>query len=274
LCLKPKQSSGPALPFIYLYEKGELEKAWFLIEKAAKYASQDQFRLDDRTLYRPEPSRWTIWADDLFMYVPFILKYSEITDNKALQSDAVHQARMFYKYLFDKEKGLYYHGWNSSTSKHSADNWSRANGWVAWSMSELFLNFPGDKKQYRELLKIHKEHIDGLLKFQHESGLWHQVLDRPDTYLETSGTAMFIIALSRGVNDGWLGEKYRIAAINAWEGIQSRIDADGTIQGICQGTSIGEDVDFYQQRKTLPHDPCGVGAVITAGIEVQKLIKN
>jgi len=267
-------ASGPALPFIDLYKKGELDKAWFLIEKVVKYVSQEQFRLKDGTLCRPEPSRWTIWADDLFMYVPFILKYTEITDDKALQADAIHQAKMFYKYLFDKEKGLYYHGWNSLSGDHSAANWSRANGWVAWAMSELLQNFPADNNQFRELRKIHKEHLDGLLRYQHESGLWHQVLDRPDTYLETSGTAMFIIALARGVNDGWLGEKYKIAAINAWKGVQSRIDADGTIQGITQGTGIGEDVYFYQQRTTPPHDPRGVGAVITSGIEMQKLINQ
>lgn len=267
-------ASGPALPFIQLYKNGELDKAWFLIEKVAKYASKDQFRLEDGTLCRPEPSRWTIWADDLFMYLPFILKYAEITENKSLKADAINQARLFYRHLFDKDKGLYYHGWNSETGKHSAVNWSRANGWVAWAMSELLQNFPGDKKQYKELLKIHKEHLDGLLKYQDESGLWHQVLDHPETYLETSGTAMFTISLARGVCDGWLGKKYKSAAINGWKGIQSRIDPDGTVQGICQGTSIGENVDFYQQRKTLPHDPRGVGTVITAGIEVQKLINK
>lgn len=267
-------ASGPALPFIFLYEKGYLDKAWFLIEKAAEYSSHGQFRLDDNTLCRPEPTQWTIWADDLFMYLPFILKYSDLTGNKSLKEDAVLQAKMFYKYLFDKEKDLYYHGWNSVTGKHIGANWSRANGWVAWAMSGLLQNIPENSQQYRELKKIHKEHLDGLLKYQDKSGLWHQVLDHPETYLETSGTALFIIALARGVKEGWLGEKYKLAAIKAWRGLQSQIDADGTVHGICQGTSIGENIKFYQERKTISHDPRGIGAVITAGIEMEALFNK
>jgi unsaturated rhamnogalacturonyl hydrolase len=267
-------SSAPALPFIHLYSQGKLEQAWPLIEKAAKQASEQQYRLDDNTLCRPEPVRWSIWADDLFMYVPFILQYAKITGNQQLIDDAIHQAIMFHKYLFDEAKGIYYHGWFSDTGEHSVANWSRANGWVTWAMSELLREITPKHKNYRELRKIHKQHLDGLLKYQHASGLWHQVLDHPDTYLETSGTALFTLALARGVNDGWLGRKYRNAALAGWEGVASQIEENGTVTGICQGTGIGETVEFYQNRQTPLHDPRGLGAVITAGIEIHKMLER
>jgi unsaturated rhamnogalacturonyl hydrolase len=265
-------SSAPALPFLHLYSQDKLPQAWPLIEKAARQASEEQYRLDDNTLCRPEPVRWSIWADDLFMYVPFILKYAEITGKNHLVDDAIHQALMFHKYLFDETKGLYYHGWFSDTGEHSIANWSRANGWVTWAMSELLREITPKHRNYRELRRIHKQHLDGLLKYQHESGLWHQVLDHPDTYLETSGTALFAIALARGVNDGWLGRKYKNVALKAWEGVTSRIEENGTVTGICQGTGIGETIEFYQNRLTPPHDPRGLGAIITAGIEIQRMI--
>lgn len=205
------------------------------------------------------------------MYVPFILKYAEIKGNEDLVKDAVHQAKMFNEYLFDEKKGLYYHGWFSETNSYSIANWSRANGWVTWAMSELLMNLQQGTAEYRELQKMHKEHLDGLLDYQHESGLWHQVLDHPETFLETSGTAMFTIALARGVSTGWLGDHYRLAAIKAWKGIEKKIEPDGTVNGICKGTGIGGDMDFYRKRKTFPHDPRGVGAVITAGIEMQRI---
>jgi unsaturated rhamnogalacturonyl hydrolase len=206
------------------------------------------------------------------MYVPFILQYARITNDESLVDDAIHQALMFHKYLFDKQKGLYYHGWFSQSDGHSVANWSRANGWVAWAMSELLMNIPKSHPKYPELVSIHRDHMQGLLKYQHSSGLWHQVLDHPETYLETSGTALFALAMARGVSDGYLDEAFRNAALKAWEGITTRIGDNGVVSGICQGTGIGETIEFYQNRQTPQHDPRGLGAVITAGIEIQKII--
>jgi unsaturated rhamnogalacturonyl hydrolase len=266
-------SSAPALPFIFLYGMGKLDNAWPVIEKAAHQASRLQARLPDNTLCRPEPERWSIWADDLFMYVPFILEYAKITNNDSLVDDAIHQALMFHKYLFDKQKGLYYHGWFSQSDKHSVANWSRANGWVAWAMSELLMNIPENHPKFQELVRIQHDHMQGLLLYQHSSGLWHQVLDHPETYLETSGTALFALSMARGVTQGYLGEPFRNAALKAWDGITERISDIGVVSGICQGTGIGESIEFYQNRQTPPHDPRGLGAVITAGIEIQKLLE-
>ena len=83
---------------------------------------------------------------------------------------------------------------------------------------------------------------------------------------------MFVIAISRGIKNGWLDQKYKENVFQAWQAIKTKIGQDGTVSGICQGTGIGEDKEFYLKRKTPLHDPRGLGAVITAGIEVQNLV--
>ena len=104
--------------------------------------------------------------------------------------------------------------------------------------------------------------------------MWHQVLDHPESYEESSCTAMFVLGMARGVQNGWLADDFRTMAIRGWQALEKKIDEDGTVHGICRGTGIGYDLDFYFNRDTFDHDPRGLGAVMTAGLEVAKLYKT
>jgi rhamnogalacturonyl hydrolase YesR len=82
---------------------------------------------------------------------------------------------------------------------------------------------------------------------------------------------MLTIALARGVNNGWLPKKYKKQALKSWNAVLSRIETDGNVKGICEGTSISAKSDYYLNRRTMDHDPRGLGAVITAGFEMLQL---
>jgi rhamnogalacturonyl hydrolase YesR len=114
--------------------------------------------------------------------------------------------------------------------------------------------------------------MQGLLRVQSGTGLWHQVLDHPETYEETSCSAMFVIGLARGLKQGWLDPVDTASLWRAWDGVCTKIDADGTVRGISQGTGVGDDLMFYAKRKTPRHDPRGLGAVLTAAVEMQDLL--
>ncbi len=139
-------------------------------------------------------------------------------------------------------KGLYKHGWFSRTKEKSIAFWGRANGWVMWAASEALLYLPKDHPAYSEIMKIYKNHIDGLLKYQDEDGMWHQVSDHPGSYEESSCTAMFIIGLARGVNNGWLDKSYKKLALKSWIALTKKIE-DGIVHGICRGTGMGNDIE-------------------------------
>ena len=143
---------------------------------------------------------------------------------------------------------------------------------MIWGASEALLRLPRTHPRYERILHLFREHITGLMKYQGSHGLWHQVLDHPESYEETSCTAMFVIALARGIRHGWLDTSYAGAAWRAWDGIARQVAKDGTVSGICRGTGVGSDIEFYANRKTLPSDPRGLGAVITAGVEMQRVL--
>lgn len=266
-------AGAPALPLLELFDRTQNSKYWKLIEPMADYILNQQLRLKDGTFCRPEPVPLTVWADDLFMSVPFLLRLGRITGEQLYFDDAARQIVNFTRLLFDKKKQLFYHGWFSQTERHSVAFWGRANGWVIWATSEALHYLPKNHPQYSKILGIYRKHIDGLAKVQGKNGMWHQVLDHPESYEETSCTAMFVLGIARGVREGWIEKKHKDNALKGWSALTQKIADDGTVHGICRGTEIGSDLDFYFNRATFDHDPRGLGAVILAGIEIASMMQ-
>lgn len=264
-------SGTPALPFIELYLKEKDPALKKVIDPIADYVYKEQMRLKDGTFCRPEPINYTVWADDLFMSVPFLLRMARITGDQKYYDDAAKQVLNFKTYLLESSTGLYKHGWFSNTQEKSVAYWGRANGWVVWATTELLTWLPATHPAYKAILKMFREHIGHLVTYQEANGMWHQLLNKPDSYEEVSCTALFTLAIARGVRKGWIDKGFKKNAISGWNAIKKNIDADGTVHGICRGTEIGFDEQFYMDRPTIDHDPRGLGAVITAGIEISKL---
>lgn len=267
-------TGGPAIPFAQLEVMNPSFNGDEILKDVLEYVVNGQMRLKDRTFSRPEPENNSIWADDLFMSVPFMCRMAKATGDNLLYDESARQIIQFNKYLLDEKTGLYFHGWYDDRQKNSIARWSRANGWVTWAMTEALLHIPESHSDYEKILNIYKKHIRSIAKYQEKSGLWHQVLDHPETFEETSSTAMFTLSLARGISNGWLDESYIKNVRLGWKGITSRVEQDGTVKGICQGTGIGTSVEFYNKRKTPDHDPRGLGAVLTAGVEVSKLLNE
>jgi len=159
----------------------------------------------------------------------------------------------------------------NSPEKDSIPYWSRANGWIIWATTEVLSKLPEKHKDFKTIKELYKKHVDGLLSYQNQNGFLHQLINDTSSFTETSSTAMLLIALASGVNQGWLSPKYEKFAIKSWEAVQSNIAADGTVKGICEGTSISTDCKYYLERQQMDHDPRGLGAVITAGLEFYKM---
>ncbi len=132
----------------------------------------------------------------------------------------------------------------------------------------LLDSLPEDHPRRQELIDILEQQILGVAKYQSESGLWHQVLNRTDSYLESSCSAMFTYCIAKAVNEGWIDERYRTIAENGWDGLKTKIRHDGQIEDICVGTGIREDMVFYYTRPIKLNDYHGIGAVILAGCEI------
>jgi len=106
-----------------------------------------------------------------------------------------------------------------------------------------------------------------LLKYQGEDGLWRQLLDKPESWAETSGTGMFTFAFVTGVKKGWLPAKtYGPAARKAWLGLVNHIDTDANVKDVCEGTNKGFSVQYYMDRKRITGDLHGQAATMWAAM--------
>ncbi len=238
------------------------------IDKAAEHILTKQDRLEDGTLARSFPYKCTIWADDLYMGLSFISRMGELTGDLKYFDFAAEQVINFHKYLFDDNKDLMYHCWYSDLKKNGVAFWGRANGWALLAQIDLLERIPENHPQRDTLIQLFNQHVIGISRFQGSEGLWHQLLDKPDSYLETSCSAMFIYAIARAVHKGFLDKRYYTIALRGWEGLMSKIRSDGQIEGVCTGTPIGDDLTFYYHRPAPLNDIHGIGTVLLAGTEI------
>jgi rhamnogalacturonyl hydrolase YesR len=142
-------------------------------------------------------------------------------------------------------------------------------------MSEVLMTLPENHPARAPLLDQFCRHCDSLCQLQHESGLWHNVLDHPQSALEVSGTAIFVMAMTRGILHGWLDPVfYQPVVLSGWKGLETRIDEDGTVHDICMGTMCTEDVNYYINRPFYDDDTHGLFAVLFAGIELHRLLDD
>ena len=246
-----------------------------LIENFIDYISNKQFRFDDGTLARNRPQPNTLWLDDLFMAVPALAQMGKLTGEIKYYDDAVRQVRQFSERMFNSEKRLYMHGWVAAMEEHPEFHWARANGWAVMTLVELLDVLPKDHEGYQDVLAQLQSHVKGLAKYQHGTGFWHQLLDRNDTYLETSATAIYTYAMAKAINNGYIDKMaYAPTALLGWNAVATKVNAKGQVEDTCVGTGMGFDPAFYYYRPVNVFAAHGYGPVLLAGSEIILMLKK
>lgn len=253
---------------IEVYKTDNQQRYKQYIDKATNHILIKQARLKDGTLVRTFPHKYTLWADDLYMGISFLCRMGELTGNKKYFDDAVKQVINFHKYLYNANYGLMYHCWYSDEQRPGVAFWGRANGWAMLAQIDLLERLPVNHPKREELISLFKKHIIGISRYQSEKGLWHQLLDKVDSYLETSCTAMFSYSIARAVNIGLIDKRYLPIAIKGWEGVMTKITGNGDVEGVCTGTGTSDELIHYYTRPAPLNDIHGIGAVILAGKEI------
>jgi unsaturated rhamnogalacturonyl hydrolase len=246
-----------------------------MIDTCSDWVGKKQFRLDDGTLARKRPQAVSLWGDDLYMSVPALAEMGRMTGDKAWFDDAVKTVLQMSGYLFNKQNGLYTHGWNANHPDAPRFYWARANGWAVLAMSDLLDVLPKDHPGYPKVLAQLRASLKGISELQSGSGLWHQMLDRNDSYLETSASAMFTYVIAHAVNQGWVSPTtYGSIAQAGWAGLSTRINAKGQVEGTCVGTTFASDMPYYYARPVSVDALHGYGPAMLAAAEMIKLVSN
>lgn len=249
-----------------------------LVGTIADYINHRQPRMPDGTFWRPvftnpyiqqaNPALdRTLWIDDLYMACPFLVRWAQYSGDSTCLDDAANQVIRMAERQQDGD-GLWFHGNFIGENKRSAYKWGRGNGWAMVATVEVLSVLPENHPKRPRLLKILSRHVDGIKTCQAASGLWHQVLDHPELWEETSCSAMFSYAIARAVRRGWIGASFLTVARLAFEGVSRNVTAEGLVNGTCEGTEIGRDLEYYANRGRPVDDRHGQGAVLLAGAEL------
>ncbi len=246
-----------------------------MINSFMDYISTKEFRFSDGTLARNRPQPNSLWLDDLFMGVPALAQMGKYTGDQKYFDDAVKQVIQFSDRMFNKEKGLFMHGWIMGMNEHPQFHWARANGWAVMTMVELLEVLPKNHEGRAIILDLLQRHIRGLANYQSGKGFWHQLIDKNDSYLETSATAIYTYSIARAINRGYVNAKvYGPMVCLAWNAVSSKVNEKGQVEGTCVGTGMGFDPAFYYYRPVNVYAAHGYGPVLLAGAEMIQMIRD
>jgi len=246
-----------------------------LIDRYIDYIMNKEYRLADGTFARNRPQHNTVWLDDMYMAIPAIANMGKLTGETKYYDEAIKQIMQFKSRMWIPGKNLYRHGWVESMNEHPSFHWARANGWAILTkvdvLDALPENYPGRDKVLEQL----REHIRGIASYQSGEGFWHQLLDRNDSFLETSATAIYTYCIARAINNGWIDPLvYGPVALLGWNALTTKVTAAGEFDGTCVGTGMGFDPAFYYYRPVHRFAAHGYGPLLLAGGEIFRLLKN
>lgn len=264
-------------------------------QKAAARLRQQlaaQPRTSDGGFWHKQRYPHQMWLDGLYMAEPFYAEYAKLFNEPTNFDDVAAQIRLVDQHTYDITAGLFYHGWDESRQQPwanketgtSSNFWGRAVGWYAMALVDVLDDFPTNHPARPEIIATFQKLCGGIVKYQDpKTGLWYQVLDqgnRPGNYLEATASSMFVYALAKGVNRGYLSSQYLPVILKGYGGIIRnlvRYDGGGkwSLTRCCQvaGLGYGRDgsFEYYIKEPIVANDLKGIGPFILAGIEVQRL---
>ncbi len=281
---------GPLMFSIYNKTK---EERYMKAITTLKYQLEWQPQTTDGGYWHKLRYPWQMWLDGLFMGEPFQAQYALQFDKPELFDHIAQQFILAEKHTKDAETGLLYHGWDESRVQSWANPetgcsqhfWGRAIGWYCMGLVDVLDFFPKDHPKRAELIAILDRTLQAVIKVQDaESSTWWQVMNMPKekgNYLEATASCMFTYAMIKGVNEGYLDDKYEEIAQRSYEGILNtfiKVDDDGEVHltSCCSVAGLGGNpyrdgsYEYYISEPVRDNDPKGLGPFILASIEFEK----
>jgi unsaturated rhamnogalacturonyl hydrolase len=261
---EPKLAAGPrtsgwfwfwaaeALPALDLYLNTN-DPRWLEYARAiAGFLENSAPRTPDGA-YVPHPPALEVWIDVCYFTAPALALLGRISGDAAMLERAADQMIVHRDHLIDPNSGLFWHVAYVERKSHSPCLWARGNSWFSIAAPQVIAEIDAAGETKRLSAKVEKirealaRQLDRIASLQDDSGLWHTVIDRADSYLEASSAAGFALALGRALRTrlpGLDAARARDAYSRALGAICSKIDSRGAFNGVSQQTPPG-DFSFY-----------------------------
>lgn len=244
-------TTAPMLGMTYLYEETGEEKYRTAIAEWAQWVMTGLPRTAEggfQHITSDDENAQQIWDDTLYMTVMFLYRAGEVLGREEYKQEAEYQFLLHIKYLPSQKDHLWYHGYCFDGGHHFGEAyWARGNSWFTAGGID-FAQWLPEGPIKRMVVNAFVAQCEALKDCQDsQNGLWHTLLDDPDSYCETSGSAAIAYGLLKGVRLGVLPEEtFGVCARKAVEGVLSMVQEDGVVAGVSYGTPMGKDRDFYR----------------------------
>lgn len=198
------------------------------------------------------------WVDDMYMVGSLQAQaYKSLKDTVYLNRAATQLVAYCDK--LQRPNGLFYH------REDAPFYWGRGNGWAAVAMAEVLSILPADHKAYAPLMKAYQKMMTALIHFQGSDGMWHQLLDDPGSFAESSCSGMFLFALATGLKKGWLPwNEYAAKIQKGWDALAGYVNTKGKVREVCVGTNAKDNKKHYLKRPRRTGNFHGQAAVLWA----------
>ncbi len=212
--------------------------------------------------HRKDP-RGAILLDMLAGYAPLMAAAGVLSGDESFFDECARQCRLYCDILRDPDTGLWHHarGWRE-TGVLSPAGWCRGQGWALRALVKSLAQVPATCAAHDLLLNLLRELTADLIRYQQPSGMWHQLVDEPEAYPETSGTGFIISMLQVADRDGWIDAKPAI--MRGVEALAGFVSAEGIVHNGCPETPPLAARGDYQQRGPTDDDPHAVAALLMA----------
>ncbi|MCD9020733.1 glycoside hydrolase family 88/105 protein [Cohnella silvisoli] len=235
----------------YYAEKAEEIALWMMEKSPRTRNGAFEHTVTEKASFREQ-----IWADTVFMAVLFLARAARMLSDRRMADEALRQVLLHLRALQDEETGLLYHGWNCEAGDWmSAAQWNRANAWNACGVPMILEELAGDLDDSGMLSEIKERYLKlavALAKRQNASGLWPTVVDQPDYYEETSGSAGIAYGLYKAARMGLVPDSMKDCSDRTVAAVLSRIGDNGAVSGVSGGTPVLESVEAYNKVPIFP----------------------
>ncbi|KAF5366571.1 hypothetical protein D9758_008980 [Tetrapyrgos nigripes] len=240
------------------------------------------------------------WLDGIYMGEIFYAQYTNDLqrNNLTAWADITLQFQLMFENTLQNATApnnthLLYHGydhsfkavWASPDRGHSPEVWDRALGWYMMALVDVLDIMPASNPGHATLLHILQTLAPPLVAAADpHSGVWWLVMTQPGregNYFESSGAAMFVYSLLKGVRRGYISDKDGSIVAASKKAYAYFLDnfvvpnSNGTMDWT-HTVSVGSlsttgDYNYYISQTTPVNDLKGVGAFLLASLEIERL---
>lgn len=251
---------------------------------------EKQPRLENGSFWHKAIYPYQIWLDGIYMALPFMAEYAEISGNSGIYDDIYNQLDNVRCLMRDSETGLYFHGydekrsqcWADKTTGLSQEFWLRSMGWFSAGLADICGTVPENHRLYRLSSEMLADLLESLSACSNPDGTLCQLPLKPETYgnyTETSGTLLFAYSALKAARLEISGNNILSAGLKAFRSVTEKYISYGSVpilENIClmaglggQGNRDGSE-KYYLSEKIVSNDAKGIAPYLMAYAEIKK----